>query len=226
MVSLKSILMAKFSQGINGPFSGKVGAVVGYTWKGIAVMRGRPSARTKPFTPKELNHQAKFRLMNKFLIPAIGLLDETFAHLAVGMSAFNKAFSYNVKNAVTGFHPDLSIDYGMVLMSRGDLPGAESAAVSTLSPGLLQFTWTDNSGKGMAKQTDKVFVAVYQEDMAHWEYQLNIATRNQGKCELVMKNFPARPAQTFIGFIAADGKDASDSFYTGLANVILTPADQ
>jgi hypothetical protein len=211
--------MAKLSQGINGPFSGKVGAVVGYTWKGIPVMRGRPSPRTKPFTPKELNHQAKFRLMNKFLRPANNLLNVTFDHLAIGMSAFNKAFSYNVKNAITGVHPNLAIDYGMALISRGDLPGAESAAVSSVSPGLLQFTWTDNSGKGKAKQTDKLFVAVYQEEIANWEYQLDIATRSQGTCEMVLKNFPGKSAQSFIGFMAADGKDASNSLYTGLVNI-------
>jgi hypothetical protein len=210
--------MAKLSQGINGPFSGKVGAVVGYTWKGIAVMRGRPSPRTKPFTPKELNHQAKFRLMNKFLIPANGLINVTFAHLAIGMSAFNKAFSYNVKNAITGVQPNLTIDYGMTLISRGDLPGAESATVSTVSPGLLQFSWTDNSGKGNAKATDKAFVAVYSEELENWDYRLDIATRSQGKCEMLMMNFPGKPVQTFIGFISADGKDASDSAYTGLAN--------
>jgi hypothetical protein len=211
--------MAKLSQGVNGPFSGKVGAVVGYTWKGIAVMRGRPSARTKPFTAKELNHQAKFRLMNKFLRPAVSLLNVTFAHLAIGMSAFNKAFSYNVKNAITGFHPNLAIDYGMALISRGDLPGAESAAVSTVSQGQVRFTWIDNSGKGNAKPTDSVFVALYQEDQANWEYQLDIATRSQGKCDMIMKNFPGKSAQTFIGFVAADGKDASNSFYTGPANI-------
>ena len=211
--------MAKLPQGINGAFSGKVGAVVGYTWKGIPVMRGRPSPRTKPFTPKELNQQAKFRIMNKFLRPANDLLNATFAHLAVRMSAFNKAFSYNIKNAITGVSPNLAIDYRMALISRGDLPNAESPAVSTPSPGLLQFTWTDNSGKGNAKATDKAFVAVYSEEMSNWEYRLDIATRSQGKCEMFMKNFPGRSVQTFIGFLSADGKDASDSLYTGLANV-------
>src|SRR5436305_7955438 len=161
--------MAKLSQGINGPFSGKVGAVVGYTWKGIPVMRGRPSPRTKPFTPKELNQQAKFRIMNRFLRPANDLINATFAHLAVQMSPFNKAFSYNIKNAITGVAPNLEIDFKMALISRGDLPNAESSSVKSPSPGLLQFTWTNNSGKGNAKATDKAFVAVYSEDMNHWE---------------------------------------------------------
>src|SRR5258708_11324291 len=99
--------MAKLSQGINGPFFGKVGTVVGYTWKGIPVMRALPQDRKKPFTPKELNQQAKFRIMNKFLKPAKTLLNVTFAHLAVQMSPFNKAFSYNIKNALTVVKPDL-----------------------------------------------------------------------------------------------------------------------
>ena len=210
--------MAKLSQGINGPFSGKVGAVVGYTWKGIPVMRGRPSPRTKPFTPKELNQQAKFRIMNRFLRPANDLINVTFAHLAVRMSAFNKAFSYNIKNAITGVAPNLAIDYGMVLISRGDLPNAESPAVSSPSTGLLQFTWTNNSGKGNAKATDKAFVAVYSGELGSWEYRMDIATRSQEKCEMVMMNFHGRPVQTFIGFITADGKDASESLYTGVAN--------
>ncbi len=211
--------MAKLSQGINGPFSGKVGAVVGYTWKGIPVMRGRPSARTKPFTPRELNQQAKFRIMNRFLRPANSLLNVTFAHLAVRMSAFNKAFSYNIKNAITGAAPNLAIDYTMALISRGDLPNADSPTVTSLSAGLLQFTWTDNSGKGNAKATDKAFVAVYSEELGNWDYRLDIATRSQGICEMIMMIFPGKSVQTFIGFISADGKDASDSLYTGLANV-------
>jgi hypothetical protein len=63
-------------------------------------------------------------------------------------------------------------------------------------------------------------VAVYSEELSNWEYRLDIATRSQGKCEMTLKNFPGRSVQTFIGFISADGKDASDSLYTGLANVM------
>jgi hypothetical protein len=157
--------------------------------------------------------------MNRFLRPANNLLQVTFAHLAERMSAFNKAFSYNIKNAITGVAPNLAIDYSMARISRGDLLNAESPAVSSPATGVLQFTWNDNSGRGSAKATDKAFVAVYQEGIANWEYRLDIATRNQAKCEMIMLNFPGKPVHTFIGFISADGKDASDSLYTGLSNV-------
>ncbi len=44
--------MAKFNDGINGPFKGKVGTVVGATWKGIHYMRSLPSERTSPPTQR------------------------------------------------------------------------------------------------------------------------------------------------------------------------------
>jgi hypothetical protein len=207
--------MAKFTQGINGPFYGKVGTVVGYMWKGIPVMRALPTTRTKPFTPKELNQQAKFRLMNWFLRPLKDLLKVTFAHLAGQMSSFNKAFSYNIKNGISGVGADLAIDYTMVLISRGDLPKAESGAVRSPSPGILEFNWNDNSGKGKARNTDKAFVAVFEETAGQWSYQLDIATRDQGKCEINLEKFSDKKVHGFMGFLSADGKDASDSLYMG-----------
>lgn len=218
--------MAKLFEGINGPFSGKVGTVVGYKWHDIAVIRGRPEKRRKPFTPKELNQQGKYRLMNQLLIPAKDLLNKTFAHLAVRMTGFNKAFSYNVKAAISGFEPDLSIEYAMVMLSRGDLTKAESATVSGISPTELKFSWADNSAIGNASETDEVFVAAFNPEQKHWFYKKNAATRNAGYCTLdfteLNKNaarFAGKPVHTYIGFLSADGKDASESIYTGLLNM-------
>lgn len=218
--------MGKLLKGANGPFSGKVGTVVGYMWNDVAVIRAKPKRRRKPFSDKELNQQARFALMNQFLIPVKGLLNISFAHLAYRMNGFNKGFSYNVKAAILGFSPDLSIDYPRVLVSRGDLTKAETATVTALSPLKLQFSWIDDSGIGNARTTDQVFVAVCSTEKNLWFYRLNVATRNAGAVTLDLKKlildpspFTEKPLQTYIGFLAADGKDASDSVYTGLMNM-------
>ncbi len=211
--------MGKFRQGINGPFSGKVGAVVGSTWMGMPVMRSRPSPRTKPFSPRELQQQAKFAMLSKFLRPLIPLLNQTFRPVAVRMTGFNKAFSYNVKNTITGVHPSLAIDYSMVLLGRGDLPQAVSPAATSPIAGKLDFTWTDNSGKGRTLPTDKAFAAAYNEEMDRWIYGMNLADRSAGTCSLDLKVFIGKPVHTYMGFISADGKDVSDSVYTGLVSV-------
>ena len=88
-------------------------------------------------------------------------MNVTFKNLAVRMTGFNKGYSYNIKNVFTGEYPDLSIDYSLVMLSRGDLPNADSPSAISSSPGSLDFSWTDNTGKGKALKTDKAFVAIY-----------------------------------------------------------------
>ena len=48
--------MAKFSQGILGPFQGKVGTVVGYMWNGKCCMRAYNRTIKNPRTPEQVAH--------------------------------------------------------------------------------------------------------------------------------------------------------------------------
>ncbi len=114
--------MGKLLQGINGPFSGKVGPVVGYMLGNQAVMRSLPGRSKRPLTPKQIHQRKKFALMNDFLGQLQSLLNLTFANVAINMTGSNKAFSYNVMNAIRGFYPDISIDYKMVLLAGATCP--------------------------------------------------------------------------------------------------------
>jgi hypothetical protein len=212
--------MAILYGGINGPFSGKVGAVVGYKWKNKSVMRGLPSAKkVRRPSPLQIQQHAKFRLMNAFLIPLTKFLNITYNNLAVDMSGYNKAFSFNVKNAIGGIFPDFMIDFPMVLVSRGDLPNVLSANVSAPAAVSLKFSWTDNSGKGKAKSTDMAFAAVYNEENRQWSYEMNLSARNAGECIMDLSSFKAKVVHSYFGFISSDGKEVTDSIYTGLVNL-------
>jgi hypothetical protein len=212
--------MGKISKGILGGFSGKVGSVVGATWKGIAVMRSQSGPRKGQLSVKQKEQHARFSLMMKFLQPVTSLLNRSFDKIAVGMSGFNKAFSYNVLNAITGIYPALAVDYSMVLLSRGDLPNAGAAAAASAAAGKLVFTWTDNTGTGRAKADDKAFVAAYSEALNAWIFIQDIAPRNAGTFTLDAASFSGKPAQTWLGFVSADGKFVANTFYTGAVNVL------
>jgi Family of unknown function (DUF6266) len=211
--------MGKLLHGINGPFSGKVGPVVGYMLNNQAVIRSLPGRSRKPLTPKQINQRKKFALINDFLNQLQSLLNLTFANVAINMTGSNKAFSYNLKNATRGFYPDLSINYSMVLLGRGDLPNVISAKTAPLPEGKLEFSWTDNSGTGKAKATDKAFAAVYNEELKDWEYELNLATRGEGICVLDASLLKGKPVHGYLGFITEDGRDVTDTIYTGLVNL-------
>ena len=137
--------MAVINQGILGGFSGKVGTVIGGTWKGISYMRSIPASVSNPRTPAQVEQRAKFSAVGKFLHPLTSFLRIGFKSAAVKMSAYNAAMSFNLKNAITGIFPAFDIDYSKVLISQGSLPGALNPATVSATAGTVRFTWENNS---------------------------------------------------------------------------------
>ncbi len=168
------------------------------------------------FSPLELQQQAKFAMKSSFLHRIKNLLNETFKPESSHLTGYNKAFSYNIKNVFTGTHPDLSIDYSMVLLSREDLPNAGSPQAASTTVGKLEFSWMDNSGKGKALGADKVFVAVYCEEKKDWKYGKQLSARSDGRCTLETPQFSGKSVHSYIGFMSENGKEVTDSIYTGL----------
>jgi hypothetical protein len=208
-------IMGRISKGILGGFSGKVGTVVGGTWKGIEYIRSQPVARKTKFSQKQLEQQAKFKLTVGFLKCMLDLLMVTFNDFAIGMTGYNSAVSYNLKNAITGTYPDYTIDYGLVLVSRGDLPNVAAPVATAVAGGMVQFDWTDNSGTGKTKARDKVFVVVYSPALNMVLYTPGSALRSEGTETLDARTFTGQTVHTYISVTSADGKDIANSVYTG-----------
>jgi hypothetical protein len=158
--------------------------------------------------------------MNKFLGPIIPFLNETKKTAELDLTGYNKAFSYNVKNAITGTYPDLKIDFSMVLLSRGDLPNVKSPEAESLSPGEILCRWTDNSGTGLAAPDDKVFLAVHFPENGSWMNKLDITKRSAGSLVFDVTDFRGITVQIYLGLISADETEVSDSFYVGGLQVI------
>jgi hypothetical protein len=213
--------MGTFEKGMLGGFKGKVGTVIGSTWRGKSVMRSRPpSKRTTPPSAAQQVVQAKFLLMTNFLRPLTALLNQTFKKLASGMTGFNKAFSGNVQNAITGVYPALVVDYTKVLLSKGSLPNGDSPAAASTVAGQLVFTWKDNSGDLNALISDTAFVAAYSADLNRWMVIQKAAARNAATYTMDVTAFSGKSVQTYIGFTSADGKTISTSIFTGAVNVL------
>jgi hypothetical protein len=213
--------MAIIPNGITGPFIGRVGSVVGYVSRGKAIMRSRPNfSKSRKFSIPQQQQHAKFSLMNKYLGPIIPFLNATKKTGEVDLTGYNKAFSYNVKNAIAGSYPNLTIAYNMVLLSRGDLPNVQTPSIRPVSGGQIQVSWPDNSGTGMARRDDKLFVAVFCENLNnHWITVFNLTDRSAGNCFVNASLFRGQQVHIYIGFLSAGGDDVSDSLYVGAAQV-------
>ncbi len=209
--------MGTYKKGVLGPFSGKIGTVIGSTWNGIEYMRSLPKASTKAATDLQLITRAKFGFANGFLGPIVGLLNLGFKAVAIGKTGFNMASSHLISEGITGVYPDFVINYAKVLFSKGALEGVWSvAAVSSLT-GQIEITWEDNSGSGTAKATDKLVALVYNPAKSKFVYTLeNGATRSAGADILAMPaQFAGDTVQLWIAFMSSDKTSFSTSMHVG-----------
>ena len=212
--------MGTINKGILGVFKGTVGTVVGSSWRGISYIKSRPGKRSGQPSQLQAEQQAKFSLMIKFMLTLRVLLETTFSRFANGMTGMNSAFSYNLKNAVTGTYPDFSIDFASVLISRGDLPNAGLPAATAGTAGKIDFTWTDNSGTGKAAATDTCILVAYCADKNLSVYKDAGAARSAGSDTLDVPAFSGKTVQTWVAFMSAGGSEISVSEFTGAVDVL------
>ena len=206
--------MARLKQGILGPVSGSVGTIVGSSWKDTDYIRSKSTKPKGDPSPLQLDNQYKFSAVINFVSTMTELLNQTFSKYANNMSESNAAFSYNYQNAITGTSPDYSIDYAKALVSRGDLPNA-SGVTATVTNKIVHFTWTDNSGLGMAQATDKAVLVAYCKNYNLNLYSIGSAARSAKAGLLDVSNFSGFTVETWIAFLNEDGSMASNSIYTG-----------
>lgn len=209
--------MGKYNQGILGAFSGKIGTVVGSSWRGIKYMRSLAAKRGNAnASEKQLEQQARFTLITTFLKPVKPLLEIGFKNYAIGKTGYNSAHSYNLKNALSGITPNLEIDYSMVVVSRGDLPAAKDVSAASVTAGKLDLAWVDNTGKGKAKANDQLIVVVFCPALADAVYSIGDATRDlQTFVYDLPEEFSGETTEVYLGWISEDGKEVAGSKYAG-----------
>lgn len=211
--------MGVIKQGILGPFSGKVGTVVGAIWKGIGTIRALPASVANPRTEGQVNQRTKFTAVVEFLQPSLAFVQQGFRFYAKGMSAYNAAQSYILKNAITGTSPNFSVDYANALVSRGKLEGVQGGLAAEES-GSVTVTWTDNSAIGNARPDDKVMLLIYNTTQADAKSVLeDAAVRETATISTSVTATSGDILQVYLAFQSADGSMVSNSKYVGPVTV-------
>jgi len=213
--------MAIISQGILGGVSGKIGNVIGGSWKGIDYLRIMPASVANPKTPAQMDQRSKFITVIKFLQPMVDFLRVGFKLYAIKMTQFNNAMSYNLKNAITGTYPDYTIDFSKALVSRGSLAGASGANVASVSDTEMTLSWADNTGTRGALATDKSLLLAYDTSTGTVVYNTAGAARSVGVQSLtVPAELSGGTFETFLGFISEDGALVANSVYVGSITLV------
>lgn len=208
--------MGKISQGILGGLSGKVGNVIGGSWKGIDYLRIKPSSVANPRTEGQVNQRNKFTVTLEFLQAVKPFIKQGYKSLAIKKTEFNAAMSYILNNAVTGVAPNFSVNYTDALVSRGGLSGVLNGTTDLTTAGEVTFGWDDNADEGNANATDRIMLLVYNPLKKESISVLDGNVRTAGSQTVVIPNtYSGDSVELFAAFITADGRQVSNSTYLG-----------
>lgn len=213
--------MGLYNKGILGAFSGKVGPVVGASWRGKEILRSLPRKGNRVATETQLLQRLKFKTVSGFLTPFAPLISRFFGSGSLEKTRTNQAMSYHMTEAVTYVDPDYEIIYEKVVISKGDLLGFQSPSATSVAGTKIDFTWENNSGQGQAKDNDRLIVAVYEPTTKASIYSLDSGNRGTGSGSLTLPTYlTGLTVQVWIAFVSEDYKLYATSTYMG--EVILT----
>ena len=150
--------MAKYFQGILGPFQGKVGTVVGYMWRDKWCMRARPRCYHDRQSEAQLAQRSRFKQMIQFASPATPLLKRGLRAMAAaeGLTEGNCFLRIN-HGCFPGFSGFSGIDYRGLQFSRGTLPAVQGVEYERGEGGAVEVRWARGLGRG----SDTVHVYAY-----------------------------------------------------------------
>lgn len=203
--------MGKIKQGVLGGFSGKVGAVVGSRWKSVYYMRGLTDHVNDKNSLKQQAQRAKFAVAQAFAHDVLGFVRYGYSPELRNRTPYNGLVSYLLKHAMTGSGIDWELDFERVMVSRGSLTPIKQAN-ATISGDKVNFTWTDNSGKGDAKSSDVAMVLVYNKDDGEADYDTNAGVRGDGQCVFALPaGWGSANLAVYLGFRNTETGNCADS---------------
>ena len=207
--------MGKIKTGILGGFQGKVGTVIGSTWRGESIMRALPKTAAKAPTESQRIQRLKFKAVSEFLNPLRSSLSTYFGNDTGVKSKYNMATSYHITNAVEITEQGTEILYPRVLVAKGTLFGFQNLT-TTPSETVITLNWEDNTVFGNAKAEDTVNVVCYIEEVNTFYVFESIANRDGLTASVTLpQNFLGYNVEVYAFLYDTVSKTSSNSVYLG-----------
>lgn len=208
--------MATFKQGILGGFSGKVGGVIGSSWKGIDTMRSQPSSVTNPRTNAQVSNRTRFKSVSQLaaamLTTIVKPLNDRFAQK---MSGFNDFCQRNASafDALGAFVP------ANLVLSRGKLSAPAEIEEQASVDSEVIATFSSALTGSFDAAADKVYAVVLGIDGEILGVSSGLASRADGTVSISTptRSVGSNSGHLYVSFLRADGTQVSNSSYIELA---------
>ncbi len=217
--------MGTYKQGIYGPYSGRVGNVIGSFWKGRCIMRIRAASFTDANTIPQQIQRMKWKLVSAFVKANSKLVRLGFGAADATLTAFNSAMKFNIPEAITGTFPELKLELSQATLAMGNLLPVEGALMSSTVANTLQVDWADNTNNVDAFEDDNLMIAVIDTATGEVMHFNGYSRMDETATLTLSENWASRTVNA-IGFFLKAGltevnsrDQVSNSVFMGSATV-------
>lgn len=207
--------MGKSYQGAYGNYTGKVGNVIARKSNGRTVLAIYQPIVKNPKTEEQTNQRTKFGMLSQFASRVGAFISEGFKESGVNTTAYNRFIKKNFAEVFGGSYPDFELLFDKTKVSVGNLlmPYSPSALIDS---GIVNVSWTDNSGEGNALATDKAMLLVYNSAKGAAVFKLAGAARSDHQENLTLPSaWSGDSVDIWMAMVSADGELHSESAYLG-----------
>jgi hypothetical protein len=206
-------MCAKMKQGIFGAISGKVGNLVGSSWKGIAVIKSLPASVANPRTAGQVAQRTKMTNIVDFAQVILSVvIKPLWDRFASQMSGYNAFVSRNIAL----FAAALPSTFADLITSTGKMA---STAIATLvgedSVKTVTVTWVDDSGVGFKLASDLAYIVLINETTGEVSGFETAADRDDETVIVttLTEQSEADTLHAYLSFKRVDGTVVSDNSY-------------
>lgn len=221
--------MATIKQGILGAFSGKVGSVVGSSWKGIAVMKSQPPSVSNPKTAKQIEQRSRMSAAVEFAsVVNSTVLKPLNDRFASRQSGYNSFIQRNITYFAGGI---LATPESVTISPRMNKPQLIDAIAAeakiTKKDASIIINWTSDAGIGKALGTDIPFVVVHNANSKKTYGWMSTQSRATEDTDYLL--FPddeitvGDTLHVWLAFLRADGTVVFETSY-GTTTVVDSEA--
>lgn len=207
--------MARVSNPLIGATSGSVGGVTFSKWKGIDVIKTKPTVVANPNSDKQKTQRGSFTLIIAFYRLLVAVVNLGFKQLAVKKSAYNAFASTNLKQAFDMSVPGtVTFKPESFMISKGTISDTSITSVTAdASDQMIDIAFPNTYGLPGQSASDKPLMAAYNTVLDEWVSAVGSSARSTGAGSMAM---PAgwlenHTLRVYLGFVNEDGSEASDS---------------
>ncbi len=162
-------------------------------------------------------HQKYDDCFKPFLSP--GFSEKKFFGYENRSKNFERKARAIIRQAMVGSYTQSGSLYPCVLKPKSPLPCVANANVYLSNDSDVLLKWTDNSGSGTAKESDKLIIITYFPAINKMIYTLHTATRISCRASLRINDMKGHTVKAWIGFLNEDEQEAGDIRYVGKVNL-------